>query len=48
MGTALVLGVLVVIVALIITKMVRDKKNGKTSCGCGCSDCPSKKICHKK
>ncbi len=48
MGTALVLGVLVVIVALIIAKMVRDNKNGKTSCGCGCSGCPSEKICHKK
>lgn len=38
MGTAVVSVVLIGIVSLIIRKMVRDKKNGK-SLQCGCSDC---------
>lgn len=47
-GTILVILVLAVIVALIAAKLVRDKKKGKTSCGCGCENCPSKGMCHKK
>lgn len=40
MGTVLVLAVLVLIVALIIRSMIRDKKNGKSiQCGCDCSSC---------
>lgn len=34
------------VVALIIGKMVKDKKSGKGGCGCGCSSCPSAGICH--
>ena len=34
----------------IVIKMIKDKKNGKTACncGCGCESCPSAGICHKK
>ena len=40
MGTALVSGALVVIVAVIIRKMIRDKKNGKSiQCGGDCKHC---------
>ncbi|MDE7390116.1 MAG: FeoB-associated Cys-rich membrane protein [Lachnospiraceae bacterium] len=39
--------VLAVIVALIVTKMVKDRKKGKSSCGCGCENCPSSSMCHK-
>ncbi len=31
-----------------IMKMYSNKKQGKTSCGCGCSSCPSASICHKE
>ncbi|MCC8136973.1 MAG: FeoB-associated Cys-rich membrane protein [Clostridiales bacterium] len=40
MGTILVGGILVVIVALIIRSMVKDKKAGKSlQCGGDCSHC---------
>lgn len=38
-GTALVLAIVILIVGAIIFKLVRDKKNGKSSCGCDCSSC---------
>jgi hypothetical protein len=45
MGTFIVLVVLIVIVALIIRNMVKDKKNGKSlHCGGDCSHC--KGNCH--
>lgn len=47
-GTIIVLAVLAVIVCAIVIKMIKDKKNGKNSCGCGCENCPSSGMCHKK
>ena len=45
-GSILVVTVLTVIIALIIIKMIKDKKSGKTSCGCGCSNCAMRESCH--
>lgn len=45
-GTIIVLAVLAVIVAGIIYKMVKDKKNNKSSCGCNCSGCSMSGSCH--
>lgn len=39
MGTVIVGGVLAVIVGLLIWKMVKDKKAGKSSCGGDCAHC---------
>lgn len=39
MGTAVVLAILVAVVGGIIYKMRKDKKSGKSSCGCDCGDC---------
>lgn len=40
MGTAVVLVVLIVIVALIVRGMIKDKKNGKAiQCGGDCAHC---------
>lgn len=44
MATWIVGGILVVIVGLIVWKMLRDKKNGKSSCGGDCAHC--KGGCH--
>lgn len=44
--TIIIGAVLVLIVSLIISRMVRDKKEGKSGCGCGCDSCPSSSICH--
>ncbi len=38
-ATVGVTAALVIVVGLIVFKMVKDKKNGKTGCGCGCSGC---------
>ncbi len=40
---AVILGVFVAVVI----KLVRDKKNHKSSCSCGCAGCPNAGICHQ-
>lgn len=44
MATIIVGGILLAIIGLVIWKMVRDKKNGKSSCGGDCAHC--KCNCH--
>ncbi len=46
LGTIVITLVLAVIVALIIIRMIKNKKDGKHSCGCGCSSCAMKDACH--
>ncbi len=48
-GTFAVLAVLIIIVGLIVYKMIKDKKSGKSSCSCGgsCSGCGMAGSCHK-
>ena len=38
---------LILVVTFIIIKMVRDKKKGRSSCGCDCGCCSMKGTCHK-
>ena len=45
MATAIVGGILVITVGLILYKMIKDKKSGKSSCSCG-GDCSHCKGCH--
>lgn len=46
--TIIICAVLIAMVALLIYSMIRDKKNGKSSCGCGCSSCAMSDRCHSK
>ena len=39
LATILISAVLVLAVCLIIVKMVKDRKQGKSSCGCDCGSC---------
>lgn len=48
LGTILVSGALLVIVGLVVASIVKKKKRGGTSCGCGCDGCPSASSCHMK
>jgi hypothetical protein len=32
----------------IVWKLIDNKKKGKSSCGCGCTNCAMSEICHKK
>lgn len=47
-GTIIVCAILILIVAGVIISMIRDKKKGKSSCGCGCSGCPMSGSCHSR
>lgn len=45
-GSTLIVGAVVaVLVALVIIRMVHNKRKGKRSCSCGCSDCGNP-VCH--
>ena len=46
MGYIIVTLVLVLIVAAVIARMVRDKRAGKGGCGCGCKGCANAPYCH--
>ena len=46
LGSILICLVLIAIVALIIRHLVRQKKQGKSSCGCGCANCAMHGSCH--
>ena len=46
-GTIAVSLALAGIVALIIIRLSRDRKQGKTSCGGKCGCCPMAGACHK-
>lgn len=46
LGTIIVAMIIAVIVAIVISLMVRNRKAGKSSCGCGCGDCPLNGKCH--
>ena len=48
MGNLIIILILAAIVAGITVKMVKDKKSGKSSCGCGCASCALRYECHKK
>ena len=39
MGTIIVAIILACVVGLIIRKMIKDRKNGKSHCGCDCGQC---------
>ncbi len=46
LSTILISAVLVVIVAMIVWHLVRQKKQGKSSCGCNCAHCAMSGSCH--
>ena len=45
--TVLICAGLVAIVALVIAYLIKNKREGKSSCGCGCSGCAMRDKCHK-
>ncbi len=46
--TIIICFVLVLIVALAVFSIVRDKKKGKSCCGGSCGGCSMNGACHKK
>ena len=47
-GTIVVVAVLAAIVAAIIVCRIRARKQGKSTCGCGCEQCAMSEICHDR
>lgn len=45
-ATIIICAVLIAAVTAIIVGMIRNRKKGKSACGCGCSDCSMKSYCH--
>jgi hypothetical protein len=45
--TILVALALAAIVTAIIVKLIKDRKKGRSSCGCGCANCAMRGSCHK-
>ena len=48
LATVLICAALAAAVAAIVLRMVRNKKNGCSSCGCGCGNCAMSGSCHPK
>ena len=48
LGTILISLGLLAVVALIIRSQIRQKKQGKSSCGCNCAHCAMSGSCHKE
>ncbi len=48
LGTIVVFLVVIAVVGFVTAKLIKDKKSGRSSCGCGCENCQSADICHKK
>lgn len=46
LGTIVVGGILLVIVAAILINLISKNKKGESGCGCGCSGCASANTCH--
>ena len=45
-ATIIICAVLIAVVAAIIVSMVKNRKKGEPSCGCGCANCPMSDTCH--
>ena len=48
LATILIGTALTAVVAVILVHMVKNKKKGGSSCGCGCAGCPMSGTCHKE
>lgn len=46
MGTIVICLLLCAIVTAIIIRLIKNKKAGKSSCGCGCQNCAMSGACH--
>ncbi len=46
-GTILTGAFVIGCITLAVHNLRKDKKAGRSSCGCGCSQCPNAGTCHK-
>lgn len=48
LGTILICIALLIVVAAITASLIRNRRQGKSSCGNGCAHCAMHGQCHKK
>lgn len=48
LSTIIVSIILIAAVSGVVVKMIKDRRAGKSSCGCGCQGCAMNGTCHKK
>lgn len=46
-GTLIVSLALLGVIVFVLLRMRKNKKQGKSSCGCSCGSCPMGDCCHK-
>ncbi len=47
LGTIIIGFIVAAVTVIAVICMIRNKKRGKSSCGCGCTDCPMHGNCHR-
>lgn len=47
-GNIVILGVIALIVGAIVFSYIRAKRQGKSTCSCGCGQCAMQGICHRQ
>ncbi len=47
-GTILVLAIVLAAAAMVVRRMYKNRRDGRSGCGCGCSGCVSKGTCRKE
>lgn len=45
-GNIIAIVILAAVIAAIVIHLIKQKKRGKSSCGCSCDSCPMKNSCH--
>lgn len=48
LSTLIVSAILIAAVTAVVLSMIRGRKKGKSSCGCGCADCALRSSCHSE
>lgn len=41
----IIIGGVALVVAFVVVHLIKQKKEGKNGCGCGCASCPSAGAC---
>jgi len=48
MATIIISMVIAMLSAAVIIHMIKQRKSGRSSCGCGCGTCPLEGKCHER
>ncbi len=48
LSTLIISAILIAAVTAVVLSMIRGRKKGKSSCGCGCADCALRSSCHSE